>query len=131
VADGLFAVGSDASASGQNPRSPLIWASADARDWRIVGPPEHWGRAGANGRQAVVVYYADSGTTALGAWTTLDGRVWTRVSFSGDVADIPGFTVGLGQDSGIDGIFVVTRGVVVIGQRNGQPTVWFAEATGP
>jgi hypothetical protein len=131
VSDGLFAIGSDSSASGQNPRSPLIWASADGRDWRIVGPPEHWGRAGANGRQAIVFYYADFGTTALGAWSSLDGRIWNRVSFSGDVANIPGFTVGLGQDSGIDGILVVPRGVVVIGQQNGQPTAWFAEAIGP
>jgi hypothetical protein len=131
VADGFFAIGSDATAPGQNARSPLIWVSADARDWRIVGPPEHWGRASANGRQAVVFSYADFGTTALGAWSSLDGRVWTPLSFSGDVADIPAFTAGLGQNSGVDGILVVSRGVVVIGQQNGQPTAWFAEASGP
>jgi hypothetical protein len=128
VADGYFAIGSDTTSSSQNARSPLIWASADARDWRIVGPPEHWGRASANGRQAIVFYYADFGTTALGAWSSLDGRVWTPLSFSGDIADIPGFTVGLGQNSGVAGILAVPRGLVVIGQRNGQPTAWFAEA---
>lgn len=128
VADGFFAIGSDATAPGQNPRSALIWVSADARDWRIVGPPEHWGRASANGRQTVVFYYADFGTTVLGAWSSLDGRVWTPMSFSGDVADIPAFTAGLAQNSGVDGIFVGSRGVVVIGQQNGQPTAWFAEA---
>jgi len=54
--------------------------------------------------------------------------VWTPLAFSGDLADIPGFTVGLGQDTGVDGIFVVSRGVIVTGQRNGQTLTWFAEA---
>ncbi len=128
VTDGLFAIGSDATAPGQNARSPLIWSSADGRDWRIVGPPEHWGLASGNGRQAVIFYYADFGTTALGAWSSLDGRVWIPLQFTGDVADIPGFTPGLGQASGVNRIVVAPRGVVVLGQQNGQPKVWVAEA---
>lgn len=128
VADGFFAIGSDATAPGQNPRTALIWVSADARDWRIVGPPEHWGRASANGRQAVVFSAADFGTVAVGAWSSLDGRDWTQLSFGGDVADIPAFEMAVGQSSRVDQIFVVSRGVIVIGQQNGQPTAWFAEA---
>ncbi len=127
VTDGLFAIGSDA-APGQNTRSPLIWTSADARDWRIVSPPDHWGLASANGQQAVLFYYADFGTTALGAWSSLDGRVWALLQFSGDLADIPGFTPGVGQASGVDRIVVAPRGVLVLGQQNGQLKVWFAEA---
>ncbi len=127
VTDGLFAIGADAT-PGQNARSPLIWTSADARDWRIAGPPDHWGLASANGRQAVLFYYADFGTTALGGWSTLDGRAWIPLQFSGDVADIPGFTPGLGQASGVNRIVATARGVLVLGQQNGQQNAWFAEA---
>jgi len=131
VADGFFAIGSDATAPGQNPRTALIWVSSDARDWRIVGPPEHWGRASANGRQAVVFSAADFGTVALGAWSSPDGRNWTPLSFGGDVAHMPAFEMAVGQSSRVDQIFVVSRGVIVIGQQDGQPTAWFAEAAAP
>src|SRR5207253_6501710 len=108
VAGGFFAVGSDATNA---PRSPLLWVSPDARDWRQAGPPPHWGRAGANGEQAVIFARATDGTTKLEAWVSEDGRQWTQLSFSGDVADIPGFEVALGQPSRIEGIFVAPPGV--------------------
>jgi hypothetical protein len=131
VADGFFAIGSDTTAPGQNPRSPLIWVSADARVWSLVGPPPQWGLASANGRQAVVFSAADFGTVTLGAWTTLDGRDWTKLSFGGDLGELPAFQTAVGQASRVDRILVGSRGVVVVGQRNGQPTAWFAEAAGP
>jgi len=128
VADAFFAIGSDSNA---NPRGPALWISVDARDWSLVGSPPHWGLASANGKQAVVFGFADFGTAELGAWSSIDGRDWTRLSFTGDVADIPGFQQDVGHASRVDQIFVVSRGVIVIGQQNGQLTIWFAEAIGP
>ena len=128
VEDGYFAVGSDTTTPGQNARSPLIWISADARDWRILGPPAQWGRAGANGRQAVIFSRTDFGTVNLGAWSSQDGRDWTQVKFSGDVLHMPGYEPAGGQTSWVDRIFVMSRGIIVLGQADGQLTAWFAEA---
>lgn len=128
VEDGHFAVGSDTTTPGQNARSPLLWISTDARDWRILGPPAQWGRAGANGRQAVIFSRTDSGTVKLGAWSSQDGRDWIQVKFSGDVVHIPGYEPAVGQTSWVDRIFVMPRGIVVLGQADGQLTAWFAEA---
>jgi hypothetical protein len=128
VEDGYFAVGSDTATPGQNARSPLLWISADARDWRILGPPAQWGRAGANGRQAVIFSRTDFGTVKLGAWSSQDGRDWIQVKFSGDVLHMPGYEPAVGQTSWVDRIFVMSRGIVVLGQADGQLTAWFAEA---
>lgn len=128
VEDGYFAVGSDTTTPGQNARSPLLWISADARDWRILGPPAQWGRAGANGRQAVIFSRTDFGAVKLGAWSSQDGRDWIQVKFSGDVVHMPGYEPAVGQISWVDRIFVMSRGIVVLGQADGQLTAWFAEA---
>ncbi|TMG54550.1 MAG: hypothetical protein E6H89_02345 [Chloroflexi bacterium] len=128
VTDGYFAIGSDTTTPGQNPRSPLLWYSADGRDWRMIGPPAHWGRVSANGRQAVIFAAADFGTVALGAWTSQDGRGWNQLSFSGDVAEMPAFETAVGQSSRIESIFAEPTGVIVIGQQNGHITAWFAQA---
>ena len=125
VADGYFAIGSDATAA---PRAPLLWVSSDARDWRIVGPPAHWGRASANGQQAVIFAAADFRTMELGAWASQDGRDWSLLSFSGDVAEMPAFETTLGHSSRVDGVFAESKGLIVIGQRNGHIEAWFAEA---
>ena len=127
VRDGYFAIGSDTTNPSGNPRSPLVWVSTDARDWRLQGPPAHWGIAGTNGQQAVVFTRATNGTPPLEAWITQDGSQWAQLSFSGDVADIPAFETGVGQPSRVDEVFVDSRGVIVIGQQNGHPATWFAE----
>src|SRR5439155_747527 len=106
VAIGTDAAGRSATTTpGQNPRSPLLWFSTDARDWRIVGPPAHWGRASANGRQAVIFAAADFGTVALGAWASQDERGWNQLSFSGDVAEMPAFETAVGQSTRVDSVF--------------------------
>jgi len=128
VTDGYFAVGSDTTIPGQNPRSPLLWFSTDARDWRIAGPPAHWGRASANGGQAVIFAAADFGTVRLGAWASQDGRDWNQLSFSGDVAEMPAFETAVGQSSRVEDIFVEPNGIIVIGQQKGHLTAWFALA---
>ena len=130
VTDGYFAVGSDTTTPGQNPRSPLLWYSADGRDWRMIGPPAHWGRVSANGRQAVIFAAADFGTVALGAWASQDGRGWNQLSFSGDVAEMPAFETAVGQSTRVDSVFAEPNGIIVIGQQNGHITAWFAEAVG-
>jgi hypothetical protein len=128
VEDGYFAVGSDTTTPGQNARSPLLWISTDGRDWRILGPPAQWGRAGANGRQALIFSRTDSGTVKLGAWSSQDGRDWIHLNFTGDVVHMPGYEPAVGQTSWVDRIFVMSRGIVVLGQADGQLTAWFAEA---
>lgn len=128
VEDGYFAVGSDSTTPGQNARSPLLWISADARDWRMLGPPAQWGRAGATGRQAVIFSRTDFGTVQLGVWSSQDGRDWIQVKLSGDALHIPGYEPAVGQTSWVDRIFVMSRGVIVLGQADGQLTAWFAEA---
>ena len=94
----------------------------------MIGPPAHWGRVSANGRQAVIFAAADFGTVALGAWTSQDGRGWNQLSFSGDVAEMPAFETAVGQSSRIESIFAEPTGVIVIGQQNGHITAWFAQA---
>lgn len=129
VADGYLAIGSDTTGTAGNPRSAVLWSSADARDWKLLGAPSHWGLVGADGQQLVVFGAADFGTVALGAWTTRDGRGWTQLSFTGDAADVPAFQTAVGQSSRVDAIFVAPDGIVVIGQKDGRPTAWFAELT--
>lgn len=129
VADGLFAVGSDNSSS---PRSASLWTSTDGREWRLIGPPTHWGFAGFNGRQAVVLGFGGVGADPEG-WTSLDGRLWTPLEFAGDATHIPVTQQFVGMSGHIDHIFVMPRGVLVIGQvvadQRGRPAVWFAEAS--
>jgi hypothetical protein len=127
VADGYFAVGSDTTDPSINARSPLIWTSSDARAWRLLGPPPYWGAAGSNGERAVYFVPSATGTRDLQAQVSRDGRQWTPLSFTGDLADIPnlpGFTHG----SQLDQVFVVAHGIIVIGQQNGRPVAWFADA---
>jgi len=126
VGDGYLALGQD-SVGGGSPRTPVFWTSSDGHTWRRLGPPEHWGMAGSNGQQAVVFAAAGFGTVSLGAWTTTDGVSWTPISFTGDLGHVPGYEVGLGSPSRVDRILVSERGIVVIGQLDGQPTAWFAE----
>ena len=128
VEDGYFAVGSDTTTLGQNARSPLLWISTDARDWRLLGPPAQWGRAGSNGRQAVIFSRTEFGTVKLGGWSSQDGHDWIQMTFSGDVGHVPGYEPAVGQTRWVDRIFVMDRGIVVMGQSDGQLTAWFAEA---
>ena len=127
VTAGYLALGSDVTTAGGNPRSPLLWESPAGRDWKLVGPPGHWGIAGADGRELVVFTAADLGTTALGVWTTGDGHAWNRVTFVGDVANAPAYETSVGQSSRVDRIFAMPDGVIVMGQRGGQITAWLAQ----
>ena len=129
VADGLFAIGSD------NPtatRSASLWSSTDARDWRLIGPPARWGFAATNGEQAVVLAFGGVGRDPEG-WTSFDGRLWTPLDFSGDLIHLPVTQQFVGMAGHIDRIYVMPRGVLVIGQviadQAGSPAAWFAEAS--
>ena len=128
VADGFVAIGSDNAAS---QRAPLLWSSTDGRDWRLIGPPAHWGFASANGTQAVILAFGGVGADPEG-WTSFDGREWTRLEFTGDVNHIPVTQQFVGMSGHIDRVFLMPRGVLVIGQviadQRGMPAVWFAEA---
>jgi hypothetical protein len=124
LADGLFASGSN-SPAGQSTRTLLLWTSPDGRDWRLIGVPAHWGQVGANGEYGVI--FSPAGPTGFEAWATRDGSRWSLVAPAGDTARMPAYSTGVGQSSRIDRIFVVPRGVVVIGQRDGQVAAWFAE----
>lgn len=129
VADGFLAIGSDNAAS---QRSPLLWSSTDGRDWRLIGPPARWGFASANGKQAVVFAFGGVGADPEG-WTSFNGREWTPLKSTGDVNQIPVTQQFVGMSGHIDQIFVMPRGVVVIGQvvadQNSTPAIWFAEGS--
>jgi len=129
VRDGYLAVGSDTTDAAANPRSPLLWVSADARDWRLAGPPAHQGTMVANGQQTLVFTRTTTGSAALEAWVSLDGRQWTQLPFGGDLADVPAFETGVGQPSRVDQVFLARQGVVVLGQLNGHRAAWFADAS--
>ena len=129
VADGLFAIGSDNPAAA---RSPSLWSSTDARGWRLIGPPARWGFAAANGKQAVVLAFGGVGKDPEG-WTSFDGRLWAPLDFTGDLSHVPVTQQFLGMTGHIDRIYVMPRGVLVIGQvivdQAGSPAIWFAEAS--
>ena len=128
VSDGYFAVGSDATDPSVNARSALIWLSADARSWRLLGPPPYTGPAGANGERAVYFAPSSTGVRGLEAQLTQDGRQWVPLPFSGDLADVPnvpGFTQGGTQ---LDQVFVMAHGIIVTGQQSGRAVAWFADA---
>ena len=65
-------------------------------------------------------------------WTSFDGREWTRLEFTGEVNHIPVTQQFVGMSGHIDRVFLMPRGVLVIGQviadQRGMPAVWFAEA---
>ena len=125
--DGLLAVGSDAPDPAQSARTALFWTSSDGRNLQKLGPASPWGVAGANGRLAVVFANPISPTARVDVWASRDGRRWTLLTFSGDLADIPGLTVSAGQTARIDLVLVTSRGVVIVGQRDGRGATWFAE----
>ncbi len=131
VREGYIAVGSDTTDPAVNPRSPLFWSSTDGHDWRLIGPPAHWGTAGANGQQLLVLTRSTNRAAVpdLEAWASLDGRQWTQLKFSGDAVEIPAFEQTTTQPSRVDRILVAPRGVVVLGQQQGTLESWFAEAT--
>jgi hypothetical protein len=124
VASGYLAIGSDVGNATQSARSPLLWTSATARDWRLIGPPAHWGVAGADGRQ-IVVFTSGDGAAALSAWVSTDGRTWSQTQFTGDTTDVPAFDAY--EPDHLDRVFVEARGFVVIGQRHGHPAAWFVQ----
>lgn len=123
--DGYFASGSDATDPSQSRRTVAVWLSTDAHDWRLAGPPSHWGQVASNGATAVI--FSPSGLTGFDAWASRDGKQWTPMKMSGDTSDVPGYSTGVGQPSRIDRLFVTTRGVIVLGQQGGATMVWFAE----
>ena len=129
VADGFVAIGSDNAAS---QRGAVLWSSTDGRDWRLIGPPAHWGFASANGTQAVILAFGGVGADPEG-WTSFDGREWASLKSTGDVTHIPVTQQFLGMTGHIDQIFVTPRGVLVIGQviadQSSTPAAWFAEAS--
>jgi len=131
VAAGFFAVGSDSTTPGQGERSALLWDSVDARSWHLVGPPSHWGMAGANGQHAVVFAYDGPAANPAG-WVSKDGRQWTQLAFTGDVTDVPVVQPFVGMTGHIDRMFVLPRGVLVVGQltvqQAGHIAAWFADA---
>ncbi|HEV2248972.1 MAG TPA: hypothetical protein VGT60_00500 [Candidatus Limnocylindria bacterium] len=128
VSEGYVAVGSDATDPSANARSALIWLSTDARTWRLLGPRPYTGPAGANGAQAVSFAPSSGGARGLEARLTHNGRQWVPLTFTGDLADIPnlpGFAAGGAQ---LDQVFVMTHGIVVIGQQSGRAVAWYADA---
>jgi hypothetical protein len=132
VADGFFAAGSDNIVSGRSARTPALWSSTDGRDWRLIGPPPHWGFAAANGKQAVVLAFGGARVDPEG-WTSFDGRQWTLLEFTGDLNHIPVTQQFVGMSGHIDRLLVVPRGILVIGQviadQRGIAAAWFAEAS--
>jgi len=124
VARGYFAVGSDTTAPSVNARSPLIWTSPDGRTWRLLGARRYTGPAGANGELAVNFAGA---ARSIEAHVTQDGKEWGALTFAGDLANIPNLP-GFAQGAQLDQAFVMPHGIIVIGQKNGQPVAWFADA---
>lgn len=125
VASGYLAIGSDDGNPTQSARSASLWSSTDARDWRLIGPPAHWGVAGADGRQ-IFVFTTGEGTATLTAWLSVDGRTWSQMQFTGDTADVPAFDAY--EPDHVDRVFVQSRGIVVIGVRRGHPAAWLVQA---
>lgn len=133
VGDGYFAIGSDSTTPGASTRTALLWTSSDGHAWKLAGAPPHGpGMLGANGQRAAVLAYAGPAANPE-AWSSRDGRQWTRVSFTGDVADIPVVQQSVGMSGHIDRVFVLSRAIVVIGQvvtqQNGHQAVWLAAAS--
>ena len=128
VSDGYFAVGSDSTDPSASTRTALIWLSTDGRAWRLLGPRPFSGPAGTNGERAVYFAPSSTGARSLEAHLTQDGRQWAPLPFTGDLAvipNVPGFTQAGAQ---LDRVFVMARGIIVTGQQNGRPVVWFADA---
>ena len=131
VADGYFAIGSDTTTAGQSTRSAVLWLSTDGHAWRQLGPPPHWGMAGTNSQQAVVLAYGGATANPEG-WLSMDGHEWTPLVFAGDLGEVPVVQQFLGMSGHIDEIFVMPHGVIVIGQlvsqQSSRPAAWFATA---
>jgi len=127
VADGYFAVGSDTTDPSLNARTALVWTSSDARTWRLEGPRPYWTAAGSNGQRAVAFAPSPTGAQGLEARVSRDGKQWTPLSFTGDLVDVPN-VAGFTQGAQLDQVFVVSRGIIVIGQQNGRLVAWFADA---
>jgi len=132
IATGYVALGSDATNPSENPRSPQLWVSADAHDWRLVGPPPHWpGALKSNGKQAIIlgVARASDGTTTTAAWVSVDGRQWSQLSFGGDLVSVPvPVSEAGGRQPNFDRFFAEPNGILVLGQQRGDLSTWFAEA---
>jgi hypothetical protein len=132
IANGYIALGSYATATGANPRSAMLWVSADARAWRLVGEPPHWpGSLRSNGRQAIIlgVSRASDGTVATAAWVSEDGLQWSPLSFSGDLTNVPvQVSEAGGRQPSFDGSFGEPGGILVVGQQGGELASWFAAA---
>ena len=126
VADGYFVVGSDTTDPSSSARTALVWTSSDGRTWKLAGPPPSWGAAGSNGERAVYFVPSSSGSRDLEAHVSRDGTRWTRLVFTGDLADIPNVP-GFTQALQLDQVFVMPRGIIVTGQQNGGPVAWFAD----
>jgi hypothetical protein len=126
VRDGMFAAGSDSAAS---PRSALLWDSPDGLRWRALGPPPHWGYAGTNGTQAVIVARAAAANSpGFEAWVSEDGREWRALDPSGDIGALPSFETGVGQPTRIEAAYVVSNGVLLIAQDGGHFHAIFGRA---
>ena len=132
ITSGYIALGSYATATSANPRSPMLWVSADAHAWRLVGEPPHWpGSLRSNGRQAIIlgVSRASDGTAATAAWVSEDGLQWSPLSFSGDLSNVPvQASEAGGRQPNFDRTFAEPGGILVLGQQGGELATWFAAA---
>ena len=127
IANGYIAVGSDTTDPSLGTRTALIWTSSDARTWLLSGPRPYWTAAGSNGLRAVAFAPSLTGARSLEARVSRDGVQWMPMSFAGDLANIPN-APGFAQGAQMDQVFVAAHGIIVIGQQNGHPVAWFADA---
>jgi hypothetical protein len=132
IANGYIALGSYATAPAANPRSAMLWVSADAHAWRLAGEPPHWpGSLRSNGRQAVIlgVSRASDGTVATAAWVSEDGLQWSPLSFGGDLTNVPvQASEAGGRQPSFDQSFGEPGGILVLGRQGGELASWFAAA---
>ncbi len=121
--EGLLAIASDT--SGSVPGQPgEVWASADGRRWQPLGRRGEVVPAGdlrGDGVRMLILGTGDwspFGDTPwpgyVSGWTSLDGRTWMPVSFSGQLMD---------QESA-DGWWLTDRGLVF----SGSSVIWVATA---
>ena len=107
-ADGLFATGRQTDTtelSGQGPASG--WASTDGRSWQRVPPATAYPVTAVGDGEHMVMFGREScKTTELSAWTSLDGVMWTQLTFSGATEYLSLVSGPICNDDGTEGSMV-------------------------